>query len=649
MFNNTLPNIFPGVVSLGANVNPSTSENNVDINNVSASNAVTYLTTPTYDGSGQVVHPDIYYNADGWNGYKYWMGMTPYPASNDIYENPSILVSNDGNIWSVPAGLTNPLDTPATGHHSDTDIFMGHDNKLWLIFRWTNNSTDIIYATSSSDGINWSEKVAIMTYTVSTEQCLSPSVVVEDSGYSLYYVDWVGIDGKVKVKTSSTVTGTWSDATLCTITGMEVGKYVWHLDVLKYGTEYHALIVTAPAVANTFSLNFAVSTNGIDWTIKTTPIISPSVSGWDNAYIYRATFVLMNDGGDDYYDCWYSAKSSVNNIWRIGKTRIYIFEDTISPFVTEFIIPATVNNQLININSFIATDNRSVTGYLITESSAPPLVDDIGWLDIPPTSFECATSGVKTLYAWAKDGAGNVSTYVSAQTEITLSNLSNLTTGLLSVWEADETTGSILNDSHGTINGNIVGATINQTGKINKAISFNGTSNYITFGDVFDFEHTQPFSLSIWYNTLGSSNIRVLFGKQVHSSPNNGWNLLLNSGKIQFQMVNKWASNYLIVDSLLSSYNDTGWKHLVVTYAGDKNPANVKMYINGIEITTTIAANTLTGSILNNIPFTLGTRNNNAYYWSGLMDQTAIWDKALTIDEIQTLYNSDNGKLYSEW
>ena len=64
------------------------------------------LNIPTYDGSGQAVHPDVYYNANGWNGYRYWMAMTPYPNGNAAYENPSIVVSNDNLNWIVPPGLS---------------------------------------------------------------------------------------------------------------------------------------------------------------------------------------------------------------------------------------------------------------------------------------------------------------------------------------------------------------------------------------------------------------------------------------------------------------------------------------------------------------------------------------------------------------
>jgi hypothetical protein len=168
-------------------------------------------------------------------------------------------------------------------------------------------------------------------------------------------------------------------------------------------------------------------------------------------------------------------------------------------------------------------------------------------------------------------------------------------------------------------------------------------------GDVLDFERTSPFSLSIWYNTLGATGIRVLIGKLNHASPYNGYNLLLSSGKIQFQLVNTWLTNYLLVDSSGSTYNSTGWKHLVLTYNGSSNSSGVKMYINGSPISTTSVANTLTSSTLTSIQFTIGTRNNNAYYWSGLIDQTAVWNKELTQSQITKLYNSGSGLSYINW
>jgi hypothetical protein len=51
----------------------------------------------------------------------------------------------------------------------------------------------------------------------------------------------------------------------------------------------------------------------------------------------------------------------------------------------------------------------AVTRYLINESSVAPAVGASGWLSSPATSYTFSSSGNKTLYAWAKDVAGNIS------------------------------------------------------------------------------------------------------------------------------------------------------------------------------------------------------------------------------------------------
>ncbi len=54
------------------------------------------LSVPTYDSTGQSVHPDVVLFPGGWHGSKYWMAMTPYPFGASSHENPSILNSDDG-------------------------------------------------------------------------------------------------------------------------------------------------------------------------------------------------------------------------------------------------------------------------------------------------------------------------------------------------------------------------------------------------------------------------------------------------------------------------------------------------------------------------------------------------------------------------
>jgi len=72
----------------------------------------------------------------------------------------------------------------------------------------------------------------------------------------------------------------------------------------------------------------------------------------------------------------------------------------------------------ISITKFTATDNVGVTGYIVTEEATAPAAT-AEWSPTPTQKFRFKTTGPKTLYAWAKDAAGNVSTGLSAQVTIT--------------------------------------------------------------------------------------------------------------------------------------------------------------------------------------------------------------------------------------
>ncbi len=93
--------------------------------------------------------------------------------------------------------------------------------------------------------------------------------------------------------------------------------------------------------------------------------------------------------------------------------------DTSAPVITVFNLPATSNTLTVSITTFSASDNVGVTGYMLAESSVTPSAGAAGWSATVPTHYSFATAGVYTLYAWAKDAAGNVSAASSAQVDTT--------------------------------------------------------------------------------------------------------------------------------------------------------------------------------------------------------------------------------------
>ncbi len=285
------------------------------------------LITPTYDTSGEALHPSVVYRAAGWGtyGHKYWMAMTPYPSMNDEYEDPSILHSNDGETWTVPTGLTNPIDDGGTSpdHNADTELAWNADyTKLYCFWtHWTNaSSTYKVYRMESTNGSTWTGKTEVLSDT--GYQFVSPGILHDGTNYRMYVVDITGSPNAVKYRTCSTLNGTWSAATTCTINGIPSGRDPWHLSVYKQAANYIMLLdtCTLDASGTEARLGLATSTDGDTWTFRG-EFMFKSGAGWDNSHIYRASMIPL---GGIQWDLFYSGISSTNHPY-IARTSLELY------------------------------------------------------------------------------------------------------------------------------------------------------------------------------------------------------------------------------------------------------------------------------------------------------------------------------------
>lgn len=275
------------------------------------------LTIPTSDGSGEAVHPDVYDAGTGqtWNGYRYWMVMTPYKDDDASLENPEILASGDGNTWVVPAGLTNPIEPypgAGNGFYADPDLIRV-GNSLYCIFRlFTGETTEIVYEKHSADGITWSDKVEIFRREgESSHSCVSPAALWDGTQYRIYTINATNDTHLLQYRTAPAITGPWSDPVSCTITRNAV-TILWHLDVVLVNGKYYAIICDDYNAAY-----FAISSDGAAWDISNHK--NHTGGTWDNI-IYRGS--LVYNGSD--FDYWYSARDSVpgSGVWGIGRTKV---------------------------------------------------------------------------------------------------------------------------------------------------------------------------------------------------------------------------------------------------------------------------------------------------------------------------------------
>lgn len=279
---------------------------------------------PTYDGSGVVVHPSVYYNADGWSGHKYWMAFTPYSNSNNQIENPSIVCSDDGNTWTVPAGLTNPVvpvvSDPAGGYNSDPNLFVDDAGLMFMFWRAnTYNGGEYHYVVTSTDGINWGARTKVRQDSQSVRRLLAPSYTqLADGSWVVYAVDAVRAPRTYVRATAPALTGPWSTPEVCTITGNSA--IPWHVDIHRIGAEWQALVQSNVSDGSAGDLWAMVSQDGLNFTAgpKLIGRGTPGVD-WDASY-YKSAFVPAVRNGVAGWDTWLGGGSFPSSGQIIGRT-----------------------------------------------------------------------------------------------------------------------------------------------------------------------------------------------------------------------------------------------------------------------------------------------------------------------------------------
>jgi len=177
------------------------------------------------------------------------------------------------------------------------------------------------------------------------------------------------------------------------------------------------------------------------------------------------------------------------------------------------------------------------------------------------------------------------------------------------------------------------------------SMDFDGTSDFIGLGDSDDFSFgnevtDSPFSLSGWVKPDDLTIFRFI----------NKW-----SGSLGYEYLFSTNSSdqlSFIINSLgtvsrlgitTSTLTSKDWQHWVATYDGTGsttgNNSGMKIYINGVEVTTS-DANSGTYVAMQNTtaPLKIGTEDNNFYYANGKIDEVAVFNTALTAREVKSIY-----------
>ena len=245
--------------------------------------------------------------------------------------------------------------------------------------------------------------------------------------------------------------------------------------------------LTLPITTFTATDNIAV----VGYMITLSPVKPlATASGWNTTK--PVTFAVATTGKASLY-AW--VKDAVGNV-SIPVTGDVVV-DTTAPIISSFSVPTRASTLVIPVSSFVATDNRGVTGYLVTDSATAPSLTASGWSSAAPANYTVATTGVKKLYAWTKDAAGNISLSKSATCTIDTSKTTPAFTIAQTISDTAQRT-TLAFDGLALLTGNLDAQSFFPPGKVADYTGF----QYLRDNDPNNMGHNTSFLTRVANNVI---------------------------------------------------------------------------------------------------------------------------------------------------
>jgi hypothetical protein len=182
----------------------------------------------------------------------------------------------------------------------------------------------------------------------------------------------------------------------------------------------------------------------------------------------------------------------------------------------------------------------------------------------------------------------------------------------------------------------------NSSGRYGGAYQFDGSNDYIQTNS---FTSTNPSAVSLWYYTSTVPTVASTFIEKSNPSVTGTFGLY-DKGSCTTGTFTLWFKTTAGWQSFCSngSFQAGRWYFLAAVINGSV----VTWYMNGINDTTYDFGNAITAT---SSPLVLGHSIwNNNFNFAGKLDEVALWNRALSADEIQQQYQSNLQKFnQTQW
>lgn len=215
--------------------------------------------------------------------------------------------------------------------------------------------------------------------------------------------------------------------------------------------------------------------------------------------------------------------------------------------------------------------------------------------------------------------------------------------GLVAWWKMDEalwngTAGEVKDATVNAYNGTSYGGSYTTNGVVGRCGYFNGSDGYVSAPNV-NLGQTNNSTFCFWANPKNINQLAMPFGYRQATPPysqltirfSDGTGLAAGAGK-KFDAV--WYPGYY-GKSTDANVVDGNWHFFAVVF---KYGDSITLYVDGVAPAQSPAGATSWAPLSGTIPITIGS-GNTLWFYNGSVDEARVYNRALTADEILTIYN----------
>lgn len=231
---------------------------------------------------------------------------------------------------------------------------------------------------------------------------------------------------------------------------------------------------------------------------------------------------------------------------------------------------------------------------------------------------------------------------------IASSRYASLRAGLLGYWPMNEAAASgdvTAADASGRGN-NLTSnnSVLSTNGKVNNARTFvAGNSEWLSVTSAdFEMGDARSWTMSLWFfiPTAAPDSLMVLVGKDVTNSRQ--FNLGFNNPSVNSVFFIAFTGNSSFFETSFSSVSRNAWHLFTATHAA--NASTIDLTLDRTN-TATVTRTSGTFQGFTNSALNVGRREFSGFnqYFTGSIDELAIWNRVLSSAELDAIWNSGSG------